>query len=118
MSILQNQKESINSRKILAEQTREFKRLGDEEKAEFFKTVLKCSRPDHVFSLALPCALTRRLQTAYQTEIDNLTKRSKFAETAFLATYKLLADAPDPVPMLANALVSVSLGGAAFFLAS
>jgi len=50
MSILQNQKESINSRKILAEQTREFKRLGDEEKAEFFKTVLKCS----MFFL-LPC---------------------------------------------------------------
>jgi homeobox protein cut-like len=43
--------------------------------------------------------------TAYQTEIDNLTKRSKLAETAFLSVYKTLADAPDPYPLLEAAVV-------------
>lgn len=43
--------------------------------------------------------------TAYQTEIDNLTKRSKLAETAFLSVYKILADAPDPYPLLEAAVV-------------
>jgi hypothetical protein len=45
------------------------------------------------------------LHTAYQTEIDNLTKRSKAAESAFLNVYKLLADAPDPYPLLEAAVV-------------
>jgi homeobox protein cut-like len=38
--------------------------------------------------------------TAYQQEIDNLTKRSKVAESAFLNVYKVLAEAPDPYPLL------------------
>lgn len=37
---------------------------------------------------------------AYQQEIDNLTKRSKVAESAFLNVYKVLAEAPDPYPLL------------------
>lgn len=37
---------------------------------------------------------------AYQTEIDNLTRRSKLSETSFLNLYKLLSDAPDPYPLL------------------
>ena len=44
--------------------------------------------------------------TAYQTEIDNLTRRSKVAESAFLNVYKLLAEAPDPFPLLDAAVVS------------
>src|ERR1700733_8323343 len=32
--------------------------------------------------------------------IDALTNRSKTAETAFLSIYKLLAEAPDPYPIL------------------
>lgn len=43
--------------------------------------------------------------SAYQTEIDNLTKRSKFAENAFLNVYKVLAEAPDPYPFLEAAVV-------------
>ena len=43
---------------------------------------------------------------AYQTEIDNLTRRSKVAESAFLNVYKLLAEAPDPFPLLDAAVVS------------
>jgi hypothetical protein len=45
------------------------------------------------------------LHTAYQTEIDNLTKRCKAAESAFLNVYKVLADAPDPYPLLEAAVV-------------
>ena len=42
---------------------------------------------------------------AYQTEIDNLTKRSKVSENAFLNVYKVLAEAPDPYPLLEAAVV-------------
>lgn len=42
---------------------------------------------------------------AYQTEIDSLTKRSKTAENAFLNVYKVLAEAPDPYPLLEAAVV-------------
>lgn len=37
---------------------------------------------------------------AYQGMIDALTNRSKTAESAFLSLYKLLAEAPDPYPVL------------------
>ena len=37
---------------------------------------------------------------AYQGMIDALTNRSKIAESAFLSLYKLLAEAPDPYPIL------------------
>lgn len=42
---------------------------------------------------------------AYQTEIDNLTKRSKSTDNAFLHIYKILAEAPDPYPLLEAAVV-------------
>jgi homeobox protein cut-like len=45
------------------------------------------------------------LYPAYQTEIDNLTKRSKTSENAFLNVYKVLAEAPDPYPLLEAAVV-------------
>jgi homeobox protein cut-like len=57
----------------------EFKKLPDDnEKFNAIKTLLK----------------------AYQSEIDSLTRRSKSSETAFLHVYKLLAEAPDPYPLL------------------
>jgi hypothetical protein len=40
------------------------------------------------------------------SEIDALTKRCKASENAFLGVYKLLADAPDPYPLLEAAVVS------------
>jgi homeobox protein cut-like len=40
------------------------------------------------------------LPTAYQTEIDSLTRRCKNSENAFLSVYKALAEAPDPYPLL------------------
>jgi len=45
------------------------------------------------------------LYVAYQTEIDNLTKRSKTTDNAFLHIYKLVAEAPDPYPLLEAAVV-------------
>ena len=57
----------------------EFKKLPDDnDKFSAIKTLLK----------------------AYQSEIDSLTRRSKSSETAFLHVYKLLAEAPDPYPLL------------------
>ncbi|GAA5880166.1 hypothetical protein JCM3774_006071, partial [Rhodotorula dairenensis] len=78
LEIVDNQKENMVGRRALAEKTREFKKVPEEEKGPAFKTLLK----------------------AYQTEIDNLTRRSKVAESAFLNVYKLLAEAPDPFPLL------------------
>jgi len=80
LKIINNQKESLASRKQLAEQTRDFKRLSNDEKLIKFKTLLK----------------------AYQNEIDNITKRSKVSETAFLNVYKLLLEAPDPSALLSS----------------
>ncbi|KAL7418489.1 hypothetical protein Q5752_006947 [Cryptotrichosporon argae] len=77
--IVENQKENMVGRKKLAEQTREFRKLPDDaEKFAAIKVLLK----------------------AYQGEIDSLTKRGKTSETSFLNVYKLLADAPDPYPLL------------------
>ncbi|KAG5733842.1 hypothetical protein E4T56_gene9600, partial [Termitomyces sp. T112] len=59
-----------------------FKKLPEVEKPNTFKGLLK----------------------AYQTEIDNLTKRSKASENAFLNVYKILAEAPDPYPLLEAAV--------------
>ncbi|WWC64644.1 uncharacterized protein I303_107255 [Kwoniella dejecticola CBS 10117] len=79
LDLVENQKENLVGRKKLAEQTREFKKLPDDaEKFSAIKVLLK----------------------AYQGEIDSLTRRSKMSETSFLNVYKLLADAPDPYPLL------------------
>ncbi|KDN53186.1 hypothetical protein K437DRAFT_219159 [Tilletiaria anomala UBC 951] len=79
--LLSAQKESLVSRKRLAESTKEFKKQSDETKVETFKGLLK----------------------AYQSEIDSLTKRAQSAENAFLRIWKApsgIEGAPDPYPML------------------
>ncbi|KAJ6587105.1 CASP C terminal-domain-containing protein, partial [Mycena vulgaris] len=82
IQLVDNQKESVVGRKALADKTKEFKKIPDGEKLEAFKGLLK----------------------AYQTEIDSLTKRSKASENAFLDVYKVLAEAPDPYPLLEAAV--------------
>ncbi|KAI6157475.1 CASP C terminal-domain-containing protein [Pisolithus tinctorius] len=82
IEIVENQKENVLSRKGLAERTKEFKKIPDDEKLNSFKGLLK----------------------AYQQEIDGLTRRSKVAESAFLNVYKVLAEAPDPYPLLEAAV--------------
>ncbi|PSR81187.1 hypothetical protein PHLCEN_2v6522 [Hermanssonia centrifuga] len=82
IEVVENQKESVVGRKALADRTKEFKKIPDDEKPHAYKGLLK----------------------SYQTEIDNLTKRSKSAENAFLNVYKILAEAPDPYPLLEAAV--------------
>ncbi|KAF5322540.1 hypothetical protein D9619_001570 [Psilocybe cf. subviscida] len=82
VELVDNQKESLVGRKALAEKTKEFKKIPDEEKLQAFKGLLK----------------------AYQTEIDGLTKRSKVSDNAFLHVYKVLAEVPDPYPLLEAAV--------------
>ncbi|TFY67935.1 hypothetical protein EVJ58_g1340 [Rhodofomes roseus] len=102
IELVENQKESLVGRKGLADRTKgapyasrlgrsvdfvnayylDFKKIPDEEKLNAFKGLLK----------------------SYQTEIDSLTKRSKTAENAFLNVYKVLAEAPDPYPLLEAAV--------------
>ncbi|TCD63439.1 hypothetical protein EIP91_005410 [Steccherinum ochraceum] len=82
MEVVENQKESMVTRKALAERTKDFRKISDDEKLNAFKGLLK----------------------AYQTEIDNLTKRCKTAENSFLNVYKVISEAPDPYPLLEAAV--------------
>ncbi|EST07026.1 CASP, C-terminal [Kalmanozyma brasiliensis GHG001] len=77
-TLLSSQKSAVASRKLLADQTREFKKQPDAGKLESFKPLLK----------------------SYQAEIDVLTKRSKVAENAFLQLQGAIGEAPDPYPLL------------------
>ncbi|KAG8711960.1 hypothetical protein FRC12_009099 [Ceratobasidium sp. 428] len=86
LELVENQKESVVGRKSLADKTKEFKKLSDDEKPEASKGLLK----------------------AYQNEIDSLTKRCKASDNAFLGVYKLLAEAPDPYPLL-NSVVDMMI---------
>ncbi|KAJ9119903.1 hypothetical protein QFC24_005386 [Naganishia onofrii] len=83
LEIVETQKENMIGRKKLAEQTREFKRLPDDiVKLNSIKGLLK----------------------SYQQEIDSLTRRSQRSESVFLNIYKLLAEVPDPYPLLEVAI--------------
>lgn len=85
------------SHRLTAHPCSEFKKIPDDEKLNAFKGLLKC------MSLVLVVRPRHHLipfHIAYQQEIDNLTKRSKVAESAFLNVYKVLAEAPDPYPLL------------------
>ena len=62
----------------------DFKKAPPEEKLSLFNSLLK----------------------GYQEEVDNLTKRAKFGENAFLNIYQKLYEAPDPYPALASIAVS------------
>ena len=65
---------SISGRKRLNELTKSFRSREKEEQVAMVTEVLK----------------------AYQEEIDQLSKRSKFSEAAFYSIYKSIVDAPDP----------------------
>lgn len=80
LRIAENQDNSQKNRRKLAESTRDFKKASPEGKLNLFNSLLK----------------------EYQEEIDNLTKRAKFGENAFLNIYQKLYEAPDPYPALAS----------------
>ncbi|KAF9354691.1 hypothetical protein BGX26_007480 [Mortierella sp. AD094] len=78
VELLEQQQQSLAGRKRLAELTREFKKVSDQEKLQQFKLLLK----------------------AYQGEIDAITKREKATSQAFLSVYNALGQAPDPAKLL------------------
>ncbi|XP_057519265.1 protein CASP [Amaranthus tricolor] len=80
LRIAENQENSQKNRRKLAESTRDFKKASPEDKLNLFNSLLK----------------------GYQEEVDNLTKRAKFGENAFLNIYQKLYEAPDPFPALAS----------------
>lgn len=80
LKIAENQETSQKNRRKLAESTRDFKKAPADEKLSMFNSLLK----------------------GYQEEVDNLTKRAKFGENAFLNIYQKLYEAPDPYPALAS----------------
>lgn len=86
LKIVENQASSAEGRKELAARTKQFRKMGDEDKLVEIKGLLKL----------------------YQQEIDSLTNRGKYAESSFMKVYKLLAEAPDPKPLLEASVDSVS----------
>lgn len=80
LKIAENQETSQKNRRRLAENTRDFKKASSDDKLSLFNSLLK----------------------SYQEEVDNLTKRAKFGENAFLNIYQKLYEAPDPYPALAS----------------
>ncbi|KAF9968980.1 hypothetical protein BGZ65_012420, partial [Modicella reniformis] len=78
VELLEQQQQSLAGRKKLAELTREFKKVPDQEKLQQFKVLFK----------------------AYQGEIDAITKREKATAQAFLTVYNTLGQAPDPAKLL------------------
>lgn len=85
LELKEDQKTSLLSRKNLATKTKEFKKLEDNEKLGQIKSLLKL----------------------YQNEIDSLTNKGKNAENYFFGVYRLIAEAPDPRPLLEMSLDSV-----------
>lgn len=67
--------------------TTDFKKASPENKLSMFNSLLK----------------------GYQEEVDNITKRAKFGENAFLNIYQKLYEAPDPFPALASIAVIIHL---------
>ncbi len=82
--ITARQDESEVSRKALIELMRDFKREHAEETRAAVAPLVK----------------------SFQNEVDDLSKRARAAEKAFFEAYKRLADMPDPVPVLEQALES------------
>ncbi|KAM3374810.1 protein CASP isoform X1 [Capsicum galapagoense] len=80
LRIAENQENSQKNRRKLAESTRDFKKASNEDKLSLFNSLLK----------------------GYQEEVDNLTKRAKYGENAFLNIYQKLYEAPDPYPVIAS----------------
>lgn len=85
IEVKSQQKESLASRKELASKTKEFRKLDDENKLSEVKGLLKL----------------------YQNEIDSLTTRQKKVESFFFGFYRLIAEAPDPKPLLEHSLDAV-----------
>jgi homeobox protein cut-like len=105
---MQTSKEDcMRSRKLLAEQTKAFRKHKDEDKVVQLNSLL---RTYQVTAHSIPASLVQLLfvnfeiALAMQEEVDKLTKRSKFADHAFFSLYKSLYEAPDPATALGAAM--------------
>ncbi|CUS24707.1 LAQU0S18e02432g1_1 [Lachancea quebecensis] len=78
LTVKELETKSFTSRKALASETKQFKRLDEEHKLAQVNKVIK----------------------QYQQEVDSLTSRSKFSEEVLLNLYSKLSETPDPQPLL------------------
>ncbi|SCU87444.1 LADA_0E04038g1_1 [Lachancea dasiensis] len=78
LTVKELEAKSLNSRKLLATETKQFKKLDANDKLSQVNKVIK----------------------SYQQEVDSLTSRSKFSEEVLIALYSKLSEAPDPQPLL------------------
>ncbi|CUM52216.1 unnamed protein product [Debaryomyces tyrocola] len=85
LELKDEQANSLLRRKNLATKTKEFRKLEDPDKLDQIKGLLKL----------------------YQNEIDSLTNKKKDVEGYFFGFYRLLAEAPDPRPLLELSLDAV-----------
>jgi homeobox protein cut-like len=76
------------SRRKLGLKTKEFRTLAPEQRMQALGGLIR----------------------VFQEEVDALTGRAKFAESAFVAVYKTLGEAPDPVVGLAAAEAALAKG--------
>lgn len=79
-----NEERSVQSRKSLGEQLRNAKKASPEDKNRLMNLLIK----------------------RFQKEVDELTRRSTYAESCFASLYKRLYELPDPVKTIAYAIVS------------
>lgn len=84
--IKEKEAQFLESRKVLASETKKFKKLASEEKLSQVNKIIK----------------------QYQQEIDSLTKRSKNSEILLLDIYSKIAEAPDPKSLLQNSAEKLS----------
>lgn len=102
--LVEGQREALVSRKRLAEQTREFKKAKRAVPDDADTAAATASEEDEQREAKL-----KALLKAYQSEIDELTKRAKSAENAVLGVRDRLKDASDPYPILEAVVVSRGL---------
>lgn len=92
--IVSHQRESLLSRKDLAQKTKDFRKLDDSSKLAEFKSLLKGRRVKIIYWTVT------NSDVAYQTFIDLLTNHGKTTSSAFLQLYSSISEAPDPYPLL------------------
>lgn len=83
--LVTHQKDSLVQRKELAQKTKDFRKLEDDQKLGEIKGLLK----------------------TYQTYIDVLTNHNKTINAAFMQAYSPLSEAPDPYPLLEASIDSL-----------
>lgn len=86
IEVKEKENASLESRKFLASETKQFKKLEENEKLTQVNKIIK----------------------KYQQEVDSLTKRSKFSEQILFDVYSKLSEAPDPKPLLQSSIDKLS----------